>query len=113
MADDEIYAGAKGVVITLATGQPLGAATKIQIHARLPDGTEDLWDAFIATQIEDPDNPGAFIAVTPADGYITYTTADADLTQAGDYKLHAYLEWGTGSVHFGKTVLMEVLSKYS
>jgi hypothetical protein len=81
-----IYAGAVGVLITLATGQSLEAATLLEIHVLKPDGTTATWTA---TESETP-------------GSIEYTSVDGDLDLAGYYSLSAYVEWGESSSHLGE-----------
>jgi hypothetical protein len=83
-----IYAGAVGVLVTLATGQSLEHATVIEIHALLPDGTAAVWEAAESE--------------TTA-GSIEYTTDDGDLVIPGYYSLSAYIEWGESSAHLGES----------
>lgn len=87
-----IYVGAVGVLITLATGQSLEAATLMEIHVLKPDGTTATWTA---TKSE-------------TSGSIEYTTVDGDLDLAGYYALSAYVEWGESSTHLGEPCSLEV-----
>lgn len=109
--EKKIYAGAKGVIVTLGTGQDLTLSTKREILVRKPDGSEVIWTADIATKRED--EAGEIIPLTPSDGYIVYITDEDDLDAAGDYALQSYVEWGAASNHPGKTVMMEVHQKFT
>ena len=107
----KIYVGAVGVVIILSTSQDLTLSTKREVLVKKPDGTVAAWTADIATERED-EQTGDLIDLAPDDGYIEYITTEDDLDQVGDYSLQAYVEWGTPSCHYGKTVKMEVHEKF-
>ncbi len=110
--EKKIYAGAKGVTVTLGVGQDLTLSTKREILVQKPDGSEVKWVAEIATEREDPET-GDMVPLTPVDGYLEYITDDDDLDLAGDYALQSYVEWGSASNHLGKTVMMEVHQKFT
>jgi len=92
-----------GVAVLLGTGQDLTDATCMEIKVVRPDGTTVAWEASVAT-LDDDGNP-----LTPADGYLRYTTVSSDLAIAGAYNLQAYVEWGTGSSHRGAAVVWDIL----
>ncbi len=87
-----IYVGDVGVQIRLDTHQTLTYATKMEIHAVKPDGTDVVWTA---TQYGTTQS-------------ITYTTVNGDFDLPGDYILRSYVEWSTGSTHTGSPVELHV-----
>lgn len=70
-----VFVGDIGTEIVLDCGQTITGATKLEIVARRPDGTNVTWTASADT--------------TTA---IKYATQANDLNQAGDWKLQAYIE---------------------
>ena len=88
-----IYKNQGGVVVTLATGQDLTGATKMEFHVTRPDGTTTTWAA----------------TESGVSGSLTYTTAAEDLTQAGIYLVVAYVEWGATPGYPGDPYVLEVL----
>jgi hypothetical protein len=94
--EEEIYVGAIGFGIVLATGQDLDSSTKWEIHVLKPSGVEATWTA----------------AKHATAGSIAYTTVSGDLDTAGVYQLQSYVEWGTAKF-LGETVDLIVLPKYA
>ena len=87
-----IYTGAAGDEITLATGQDLTEATKVEYHVVKPDGSSVTWAATRSNTA----------------GSLTYTTGPEDLDQAGAYLIMAYVEWGEVSKHPGDPYILIV-----
>lgn len=87
----------------LATGQDLTHATKLGIKVVRPDGTAIMWNASVATQDENGN------LLTPADGYLSYTTVEGDLDLSGTYYLQAYVEWDDISKLPGAVVAWDIL----
>jgi hypothetical protein len=87
-----IYVGDTGVNIQLDTQQSLTYATSFSIHCTKPNGLVVIWTA---TQVGTTQ-------------IIQYVTGTGDLDLAGDYIIHSYVEFGSGSVHSGDPIELHV-----
>jgi hypothetical protein len=94
--EERIYQNAVGVELRFDIGQSLAGATKMQIHVEKPGGTVVSWTAtqYGSTQ------------------YITYTTIAGDFDVVGDYKFHAYVEWGSTGKHHGRLVIERIYPEF-
>lgn len=98
---NKIYVGDIGVVFRVSTGIDLTAATVTKLKISCPSGTE----------VERT----ATVYGTAANGVLTYTSTASDLTEAGIYRLQAYVELGADGVDgkfYGETATFMVYDRY-
>ena len=91
---NKIYVGDVGVLVQVDTGQSMSSAAVHEIHVKYPDNTTAIWTASINGNI------------------IEYVTQASDLSQAGRYKIQAYIEMGAYK-GFGDTTTLNVVNRGS
>jgi hypothetical protein len=87
-----IYVGDTGVSIQLDTHQSLTYATTISIYCTKPSGVVVVW-------------PATQVGTTQV---IQYITVAGDFSLPGDYIIHSYIEFTSGSVHSGEPIEIHV-----
>jgi hypothetical protein len=91
----KIYKEDIGVVIRLNTNVDITEAASQGISVSTPDGEEIFWPAEVYNTT-----------------WVTYTTEDGDLDDAGDYLLQSYAKWSDDSIHRGETYTLTVYEHY-
>lgn len=102
--------GVKFIVMVVLPNAPLSSrladADVIKLYVKKPSGTEVVWNA---TKCDSGGGTGGDDNTLVA---LSYTTVDGDLNEAGQYKLHAYVAWGSTSKHHGQVATFKVYKKF-
>lgn len=93
---EKVYEGSVGVVIRLATGEDISAASYFGVWVKKPSGTQVLW-----TGVIDPtDNTK-----------VMYTTIVGDL-EPGQYHIQAYVVYSAASYFYGDVARFKVSATF-
>jgi hypothetical protein len=98
----KVYVGDVGTKIRLDCNPDdldeidIASASTLKILVLKPSGTEVEWTA----------------SRYGSTNQITYTSVDDDFDEAGTYKLQAYVQWSSTSIHLGETAKLRIYNKY-
>jgi len=94
------YSSDIGTVVSLNTGSVISGASSYSISVKKPDGTTTTWSAILDTT--DTTNQS-----------LAHTVIAGDITIGGMYVLQAVVNFSSGAVFYGQSVVYRVNVAYS